>query len=174
MVEDRGTFEALLHEDRTFPPTEEFRKQANISDPDVYQKALADPEAFWAGFAEELHWFKKWDKVLDWQPPHAQWFLGGKTNLSYNCLDRHLSSERRNKAAIIWEGEPGDWKVYTYWDLYREVCRFANGLKRRIHPRPGERLPVQDNHHGRRRLPPGQHHPTEADRRRIPGRFAHR
>ena len=96
---------------------------------DRYQRALADPEGFWAGFAEELDWFKKWDQVLDWQPPNAQWFLGAKTNMSYNCLDRHLTSERRNKAAIVWEGEPGDWKVYTYWDLYREVCRFANGLK---------------------------------------------
>ena len=74
MVEDRGTFEALLQEDRTFPPSNEFRKQANISDPGIYEKALADPEAFWAGFAEELHWFKKWDRVLDWQPPNAQWF----------------------------------------------------------------------------------------------------
>ena len=129
MVEDKGTFEALLQEDRTFPPTDEFCKQANISDPDIYEKALANPEGFWSDFANELHWFQKWNQVLDWQPPHAQWFLGGKTNMSYNCLDRHLTSERRNKAAIIWEGEPGDWKVYTYWDLYREVCRFANGLK---------------------------------------------
>ena len=69
------------------------------------------------------------DKVLEWNPPYAQWFVGGKLNASYNCIDRHLTSARRNKAAIIWEGEPGDWQVYTYWDLYREVCRFANGLK---------------------------------------------
>ena len=87
------------------------------------------PKAFWARFAEELDWFKKWDQVLDWDPPHAKWFLGGKLNVSYNCVDRHLKGPRRNKAAIIWEGEPGDWKVYTYRDLYREVCKFANGLK---------------------------------------------
>ncbi len=129
MVENVGSIEALLQEDRTFPPTDEFRRQANISDPGVYEEARRDPEAFWARFAEELHWFKKWDQVLEWKPPHAKWFLGGKLNLSYNCLDRHLTSARRNKAAIIWEGEPGDWKVYTYRDLYREVCRFANGLK---------------------------------------------
>ena len=129
MAENVGGIEALLQEDRTFPPSEEFRKQANIADPKVYEEAQRDPEAFWAKFAEELHWFRKWDKVLEWDPPYAKWFIGGKLNVSYNCIDRHLTSGRRNKAALIWEGEPGDWKVYTYWDLYREVCRFANGLK---------------------------------------------
>ena len=129
MAENVGRIEALLQEDRTFPPSEEFRQQANIADPKVYEEAQRDPEGFWAKFAEELHWFRKWDKVLDWDPPHAKWFIGGKLNASYNCIDRHLTSGRRNKAALIWEGEPGDWKVYTYWDLYREVCRFANGLK---------------------------------------------
>ena len=129
MAENVGAIEALLHEDRTFPPSEEFRKQANIADPKVYEEAQKDPEGFWAKFAEELHWFRKWDKVLEWDPPYAKWFTGGKINVSYNCIDRHLTAGRRNKAALIWEGEPGDWKVYTYWDLYREVCRFANGLK---------------------------------------------
>ncbi|MSQ07528.1 MAG: acetate--CoA ligase [Dehalococcoidia bacterium] len=129
MVENAGNIETLLQEDRTFPPPEKFRKQANVRDPRVYARARRDPEAFWAGFAEELHWFKHWDQVLDWRPPYAQWFVGGKTNLAYNCLDRHLASARRNKAALVWEGEPGDWKVYTYRDLYREVCQFANGLK---------------------------------------------
>ncbi|HLF05442.1 MAG TPA: AMP-binding protein, partial [Dehalococcoidia bacterium] len=129
MVENTGSIEALLQEDRTFPPPEKFRKQANIRDPRVYARARRDPEAFWAGFAEELHWFKPWDQVLDWKPPYAKWFVGGKTNISYNCVDRHLASARRNKAALVWEGEPGDWKVYTYRDLYREVCQFANGLK---------------------------------------------
>ena len=129
MVENVGGIEALLQEDRLFPPSEEFRQQANIADPKVYEEAARDPEAFWAKWAEELDWFQKWDQVLKWDPPHAQWFVGGKINVSYNCIDRHLTSARRNKAAIIWEGEPGDWKVYTYWDLYREVCRFANGLK---------------------------------------------
>ena len=129
MVESTGSIDALLQEDRTFPPSEEFRNQANIADPGVYEEALRDPEAFWAKFAEELDWFKKWDQVLDWDPPHAKWFIGGKLNVSYNCVDRHLKGPRRNKAAIIWEGEPGDWRVYTYRDLYREVCKFANGLK---------------------------------------------
>ena len=129
MVESSGSIEALLHENRTFPPPEGFRKQANIADPDVYKEAQRDPEGFWARFAEELDWFQKWDKVLEWDPPFAKWFVGGKINVSYNCIDRHLTSARRNKAALVWEGEPGDWKVYTYWDLYREVCRFANGLK---------------------------------------------
>lgn len=129
MVDNTPNIEALLHEDRTFPPSSEFSSQANVRDPEVYQEADKDYEGFWANWAEELHWFKKWDKVLEWEPPFAQWFLGGKTNVAYNCLDRHLSGPRRNKAALIWEGEPGDWKVYTYWDLHREVCRFANALK---------------------------------------------
>ncbi|MQF69958.1 AMP-binding protein, partial [SAR202 cluster bacterium AD-804-J14_MRT_500m] len=129
MVDNTPNIEALLHEDRTFPPSSQFSSQANVRDPEVYQEADKDYEGFWANWAEELHWFKKWDKVLEWEPPFAQWFLGGKTNVAYNCLDRHLSGPRRNKAALIWEGEPGDWKVYTYWDLHREVCRFANALK---------------------------------------------
>ena len=129
MAENGGGIEALLQEDRTFPPSDAFRQQANIADPKIYEEAQKDPEGFWAKLAEELHWFKKWDKVLEWDPPYAKWFEGGKLNVSYNCIDRHLSAGRRNKAALIWEGEPGDWKVYTYGDLYREVCRFANGLK---------------------------------------------
>ena len=129
MVENVGSIDALLQEDRRFPPPEGFAKQANIRDPGVYEEAQKDYEAFWGRFAEELDWFKKWDRVLEWDPPFAKWFVGGKINMAYNCLDRHLSTARRNKAALVWEGEPGDWKVYTYWDLYREVCRFANGLK---------------------------------------------
>ncbi len=129
MVENAGNIEALLQEERRFPPPEGFAEQANVRDPGVYEEAGKDFEGFWARYAEELHWFKKWDKVLDWDPPFARWFEGGKINVSYNCLDRHVNSPRRNKAAIVWEGEPGDWKVYTYWDLHREVCRFANGLK---------------------------------------------
>ncbi len=93
-------------------------------------EASADPEAFWARMAEELHWFKKWDTVLKWDAPHAEWFGGGKLNISYNCLDRHISSWRRNKAALIWEGEPGDIRTLTYQQLHSEVCKFANVLKR--------------------------------------------
>jgi acetyl-CoA synthetase len=129
MEETKGGIDALLKEDRYFPPSAEFANLANVQDPDVYEKAEADFEGFWADWAEELSWFKKWDQVLQWDPPFAQWFTGGEINVSYNCLDRHLDGPRRNKAALIWEGEPGDWKVYTYWDLHREVCRFANGMK---------------------------------------------
>ena len=141
MVENLGNIEALLQEDRRFPPPEEFAKQANIRDPGVYEEAQKDFEGFWSRFAEELHWFKKWDTVLEWDPPFAKWFTGGKINVAYNCLDRHLTTTRRNKAALVWEGEPGDWKVYTYWDLHREVCRFANGLKS-LGVRKGDRVTI--------------------------------
>ena len=129
MVEGSQNIDALLTEDRRFPPPPAFQEQANVNAPGVYEEAAKDPEGFWAKFAEELHWFKKWDKVLEWDPPYAKWFQGGKINVSYNCLDRHVATARRNKAALIWEGEPGDRQVYTYWDLYREVCKFANALK---------------------------------------------
>ena len=130
MVQNTGGIDALLQEERSFPPPADFAANANMADPDIYAKAAADPEAFWAGLSEELDWFQKWDTVLDWSgAPFAKWFIGGKLNVSYNCIDRHVKNGRRNKAAIVWEGEPGDWKVYTYGDLLREVCQFANGLK---------------------------------------------
>ena len=129
-TQSAGAFEALLQEDRTYPPPAEFVANANVADPSVYDEARRDPEAFWARFAGELDWFRPWDTVLDWSDaPFAKWFVGGKLNAAYNCIDRHLDGPRKNKAAIIWEGEPGDWQVYTYRDLYREVCKFANGLK---------------------------------------------
>jgi acetyl-CoA synthetase len=121
--------DALLKEERSFPPTDEWRRSANITDPGIYQRAAADPEAFWAGFARELEWMRPWDRVLEWNPPNAKWFVGGKLNASVNCLDRHVRTPRRNKAAIIWEGEPGDRRTLTYWDLYRQVGAFANVLK---------------------------------------------
>jgi acetyl-CoA synthetase len=123
------TIEVLLEEGKVFPPPEGFKKQAWVKDDTVYEKAEKDFQGFWATFAEELHWFKKWDRVLEWNPPWAKWFINGKINVSYNCLDRHIQTFRKNKAALIWEGEPGDSKTYTYWDLYREVCKFANALK---------------------------------------------
>ena len=129
MTQEAGKIDALLQEDRRFPPPEEFAAKATVRDASVYDEAEKDYEGFWARFAEELDWFKKWDTVLEWDPPHAKWFSGGRINVAYNCLDRHIKTARRNKAALIWEGEPGDWKVYTYWDLYREVCQFANALK---------------------------------------------
>ncbi len=120
--------EALLQEDRRFRPSASFQTGAHVSDPAIYERATADPEAFWASWAQQLEWFEPWRQVLNWQPPHAQWFVGGKLNAAQNCLDRHLA-ERANKVALLWEGEPGDTRVYTYAQLHREVCRFANGLK---------------------------------------------
>ncbi|MDR7482537.1 MAG: acetate--CoA ligase [Armatimonadota bacterium] len=119
---------SLLVEQRVFAPPEAFRARANVNDPAIYEAARRDPEGFWAAAAEELHWFRPWDRVLEWTPPVAQWFVGGRTNIAYNCLDRHLRTPRRNKAAIIWEGEPGETRVLTYWDLAREVNRCANAL----------------------------------------------
>jgi acetyl-CoA synthetase len=125
--------ESTLRENRVFPPPEEFSKHAHIKSLEeyeaIYKKSIEDPEAFWAGVAKELHWFKPWDKVLDWNLPSAKWFVGGKMNLSYNCLDRHVHSERAGKTAIIWEGEPGEIRRLTYAELHAEVQRFANGLK---------------------------------------------
>jgi acetyl-CoA synthetase len=125
--------ESVLQEERIFPPPPEFSAKAHIKSEaeleSLRAEASADPEAFWARMAEELHWFRKWDTVLKWDPPHAEWFGGGKLNLSYNCLDRHLTTWRRNKAALIWEGEPGETRTYTYQQLHTEVCKFANVLK---------------------------------------------
>jgi acetyl-CoA synthetase len=119
----------LLREHRTFAPPEDFRARAVVRDDQIYADAARDPEAFWAAFASELEWSRPWDTVLDWKPPHAQWFVGGKLNASVNCLDRHVRGARRNKAALIWEGEPGDRRTLTYFDLYRQVSTFANVLK---------------------------------------------
>jgi acetyl-CoA synthetase len=120
---------ALLTETRTFPPSDAFRGSAAVNDPAIYDIAAANPEDFWAGLARELEWIKPWDRVLEWNSPDAKWFAGGKLNASVNCVDRHIKTARRNKAAIIWEGEPGDRRTLTYWDLYREVNQFANVLK---------------------------------------------
>jgi acetyl-CoA synthetase len=121
--------EALLTEERRFPPPQQFREQANASDPALYRRARENPEEFWAEWARKLEWFEPWREVLKWKPPHAKWFIGGKLNAAYNCLDRHLGGWRRNKAALIWEGEPGDVRTFTYYDLHREVSKFANVLK---------------------------------------------
>lgn len=128
------TIESILHEKRSFPPSPEFSAQARIKSMEDYQAlydaAAADPEGFWGDLAEkELEWFEKWDKVLDWNPPTAKWFVGGKLNISHNCLDRHLKTWRKNKAALIWEGEPGDSRTLTYGQLHREVCQMANVIK---------------------------------------------
>ena len=121
--------EVLLDEQRVYPPPENFRNQAWVRDESIYREAEADPEAFWAAQAERLDWTRRWDQVLDWKPPFARWFVGGKLNASVNCLDRHLASGRGDRPAILWEGEPGDKKTLTYADLHREVCRFTNVLR---------------------------------------------
>lgn len=130
----QDTIESILQEKRLFQPPAEFSQKAHIKSLEEYQalydKAKADPQAFWAKLAEqELDWFQKWDTVLDWQPPFAKWFVNGKINISYNCLDRHLTTWRKNKAALIWEGEPGDSRTLTYAQLHREVCQMANVIK---------------------------------------------
>jgi len=119
----------LLKEERTFLPPESFVRQANVSDPAIYELARKEGPKFWERYAGELHWFKKWNKVLEGDGPEARWFTGGQTNLSYNCLDANLSRGLRNKAALIWEGEPGERCTLTYFDLHRQVCKFANVLK---------------------------------------------
>jgi acetyl-CoA synthetase len=124
---------SILKEQRVFPPPDAFRQAAHLRSLDEYRAAYArsleDPEAFWAEQAEALVWSRRWDRVLDWQPPHAKWFVGAQLNISENCLDRHVATWRRNKAAIVWEGEPGDTRTLTYQQLLLEVCRFANVLK---------------------------------------------
>ncbi|MFM9158057.1 MAG: AMP-binding protein, partial [Dolichospermum sp.] len=140
------TIESILQEKRLFPPDSDFSQNAHIKSladyQHLYNQAKADPQQFWAELAEnELHWFQKWDTVLDWQPPFAQWFVNGKINISYNCLDRHLTTWRKNKAALIWEGEPGDSRTLTYSQLHREVCQFANVLKQ-LGAKKGDRIGI--------------------------------
>jgi len=133
--------EALLQEGRLFQPAEEFRRQANAQDPAIYERADRDLEGFWAEEAKRLDWFSPWQKVLEWNAPWAKWFVGAKLNVTYNCVDRHAASPRRNKAAIVWEGEPGDSRVLTFGMLEREVNRFANGLKS-LGVKKGERVAI--------------------------------
>ena len=138
-TETNKTIEALLQEKRTFPPPKAFAARANVKDKAVYGRADRDFEKFWADFARELEWIRPWKKVLDWKPPRAKWFLGGKLNASVNCVDRHVAGPRRNKAALIWEGEPGDQRILTYRELLREVGKFANVLKK-LGVRKGDRV----------------------------------
>jgi len=133
--------QALLKEDRKFRPSKAFVKRALVRSESVYREAAKNPVRFWEQRAKELAWFKPWTKALDWKPPYAKWFVGGKLNVSYNCLDRHVQGSRRTKAALIWEGEPGDTRTLTYWDLYREVQRFAAALKQHG-VRKGDRITI--------------------------------
>src|ERR1035438_1908925 len=123
----QANIESTLQENRVFPPPPEFSATAHVKSmeeyEELYRQAEEDPEAFWGSIAKELHWFKPWDKGLQWDPPFAQWFIGGQINLSYNFLDRHLTTPRPNKAFLIWEGEPGEVLTLTYQQLHDEVCR---------------------------------------------------
>ena len=120
--------DTLLTETRTFPPPPDFRRHANAKR-GIYRDAESSRLRFWERQARELDWMQRWRKVLDWKPPRAKWFVGGKLNASVNCLDRHVATARRNTAAILWEGEPGDRRTITYFELHREVSRFANALR---------------------------------------------
>ena len=130
----------LLSEQRRFPPDPAFAATANTSHV-LYETAARDREGFWAEQARALDWMRPWDRVLEWTPPHAKWFVGGRLNAAANCLDRHLAGPIRNKAAILWEGEPGDRRTLTYWELAREVRRAANGL-RKLGVRKGDRVAI--------------------------------
>src|SRR5437899_1173027 len=129
-----NNIESHLIEKRVFKPPQHFAKKARIKNLDqyrrMYRESINQPAKFWAREAGELVWRVPWKKVLEWNAPFAKWFVSGKLNISENCLDRHLTGSRRNKAAIIWEGEPGDKRTLTYQQLHHEVCRFANVLKR--------------------------------------------
>jgi acetyl-CoA synthetase len=137
--------DSTLRENRVFPPPEEFSRKAHIKSlaeyEEIYKRSIEDPEAFWAEAAKELHWFKPWDKVLEWNLPWAKWFVGGQLNLCYNCVDRHALGERRHKTAIIWESEPGEVRSLTYAELHAEVQRFAGGLKA-LGVRKGDRVAI--------------------------------
>ena len=137
--------ESALQEQRVFKPAADFAANAHIHSAEVYdalcKQAAENPDAFWSGIAAELHWFEGWKKVMEWDEPFVKWFVGGKTNISYNCIDRHLSGARKNKIAILWEGEPGDVRALSYQMLHREVSRFANVLKT-LGLHPGDRATI--------------------------------
>ncbi|HZT41866.1 MAG TPA: acetate--CoA ligase [Chthonomonadaceae bacterium] len=141
MVTESKTTQAEWQQDKTLPPPPEFARQANANDPEIYARAERDFEGFWENWARELEWSRPWDKVLEWEPPHAKWFVGGQLNVSVNCLDRHLRGPRRDKRAIVWEGEPGDQRTFTYAELAQEVNKFANVL-RSLGIRKGDRVTI--------------------------------
>jgi len=133
------TISTLLDETRSFPPSDEFRAKANFKDPSIYQDAAKDPVKYWEAWANKLDWFVKWDKGLEWDLPYAKWFVGGRINACYNCVDRHVNAGAGNKRAIVWEGEPGDIRTITYKDLKQEVSKIANALKQ-LGVRKGDRV----------------------------------
>jgi acetyl-CoA synthetase len=127
--DEQRDIESLLSEDRVFEPPPEFQERAIVNDPEIYRRANADFEAFWAEQAERLSWSRRWDTVMEWTPPWVKWFGGGTLNASYQCLDRHIEAGGGDKVAFLWEGEPGDTRAITYAELCDEVCRLANALK---------------------------------------------
>lgn len=139
------SIDSVLQEQRKFEPPTEFAQRAYIKSLEeyerIYKESIEEPEKFWGRVARELYWFKPWDKVLEWNAPWAKWFLGGQINLSYNCLDRHVQTWRKNKAALVWEGEPGEIRILTYQQLLREVQKFANVLKS-LGVRKGDRVAI--------------------------------
>src|ERR1700752_5220090 len=145
VTESQVNIYSILQEKPRSQQSPEFSRNAHVKNVDeddrLYKEAIDDPDKFWADVAGELHWFKKWDKVLEWNCPWAKWFVGGEINLSYNCLDRHVATWRKNKAAIIWESEPGEVRVLTYQQLHREVQKFSNVLKS-LGVRKGDRVAI--------------------------------
>jgi acetyl-CoA synthetase len=137
--------DSTLRENRVFPPPAEFAAQAHVKSLEeyeaLYSRSIQDPQKFWADVAAELHWFAPWSSVLEWKAPLAKWFVGGKINLCYNCVDRHALSSRKDKVAILWEGEPGETRKLTYGELYLEVQKVANVLKG-LGIRKGDRVAV--------------------------------
>ena len=129
-----GQIDTVMQEDRLFPPSADFAAKSRVGSMEAYEAlwnaAKADPVAFWDKLAkEELHWFEPYTETLEWQEPFAKWFVGGKTNASYNCVDRHIEQGRGDQIAIVWEGEPGDQRTLTFKELHAEVCKFANAMK---------------------------------------------
>ncbi|HXW77635.1 MAG TPA: acetyl-coenzyme A synthetase N-terminal domain-containing protein, partial [Candidatus Eremiobacteraceae bacterium] len=143
MPELQQAIEALFAENRSFPPSDAFKKHALLNDPSIYDRAAKDPLAFWAEQAERLSWFEKWHTVLHWDDARkaARWFDGGKLNVSYNCLDRHVAAGHGAQVAYHWEGEPGDSRTVTYDALLRETCKLANALKA-LGVRKGDRVAI--------------------------------
>src|SRR5207249_3439889 len=142
MSASANTIDTLLEERRSVPPSDEFRRRARVTDDSLHRAAAADPEAFWAEQAlRYITWFQPWERVLDWELPFARWFVGGKLNVAFNCLDRHVDAGRGDKVAYHWEGEPGDTRTITYAELLAEVCKFANAL-RALGVRRGDRVGI--------------------------------
>jgi acetyl-CoA synthetase len=141
MTENENSDNNMFEGDKQYSPSEIFAAQANVNDPGIYSEANKNPEAFWAKYAEELNWIKSWESILEWNAPHARWFSGGKLNVCYNCVDRHALGASRDKPAIIWEGEPGDERIYTYSQLLDEVSRAANVLKS-MNIKKGDRVAI--------------------------------